>query len=387
MDPELAAWLISADAQPALLAAAAESDPDSLAAAQRLRRTWSGPQAAAVLTQAKLRRRAVGKFGESADRLFFTTDGLEQATRAEVATWRAAQFRASGATTVVDVGCGLGADARAFLDAGMAVIAVEADPVTASFAAANLGEGARVVVGDATTGPGLAAVTDAVDAGAAVFIDPARRTAAGRSWRVADFSPSWDFTVGLLEGRFGCIKGAPGLPSSLIPAGRGATWISHRGDLVETTVWSSGGRRAVLLPGEHVLAATSAQVGVGPVARYLFEPDPAVLRAGASAHLAELLNAHRLSGEVAYLSGDDRIRTPFAAGFEVVELMPFSERDLRQWVRREQIGVLEIKVRGLDVDPAQLRRRLKLAGSKAATVVLTPTLQGSRAVVVRRISD
>ncbi len=51
------------------------------------------------------------KFGHAAQRLFFTPDGLEQATRGEVAAWRAARYVAAGATAVVDLGCGLGADA------------------------------------------------------------------------------------------------------------------------------------------------------------------------------------------------------------------------------------------------------------------------------------
>lgn len=386
MDPELAAWLVSAAAEPALAAAAAEADPDSVAAAQRLRRDWAPAQAAAALTQARLRRRAVTKFGSVAQQLFFTTDGLEQATRAEVARWRARRFREAGVDRVVDVGCGLGADALAFAEAGLEVVALEADATTAVLAAANLAGRGRVITGDATCGDGLNALQAQLSAGAAVFIDPARRTSAGRSWRVLDFSPSWDFATGLLAGNFGCIKGAPGLPSALIPPGAGATWVSHRGDLVEASIWSSGPRQAVLLPSGAVLDAdSSVPVSVGEVERYLYEPDPAVLRSGASSRLAALMNAHRLSPEVAYLSGTESQQTPFATGFEVLAAMPYSERELRAWVRRERIGVLEIKVRGLDVDPAVLRRRLKLAGPVSATIVLTPTGSGARALVVRRL--
>lgn len=386
MDPELAAWLVSAEAEAALAAAAAEADPDSVAAAQRLRREWAPAQAAAALTQARLRRRAETKFGSAAQRLFFTTDGLEQATRAEVARWRAQRFREADVARVVDVGCGLGADALAFAEAGLEVVALEVDATTAVLAAANLAGRARVITGDATSGDGLRALQAELAAGAAVFIDPARRTAAGRSWRVLDFSPSWDFATGLLEGTFGCIKGAPGLPLALIPATAGATWVSHRGDLVEASIWSDGPRQAVLLPGGAALDADiGAPVPVGEVERYLYEPDPAVLRSGASSRLAELMHAHRLSPEVAYLSTPEFQSTPFATGFEVLSVMAYSERELRAWSRREDIGVLEIKVRGLDIDPAALRRRLKLSGSAPATVVLTPTASGARVLVVRRL--
>lgn len=200
MDAELARWLVSADAEPALAEASGQPDPGSLAAATALRRHWPADQAAAALGQVALRRRAVAKFGERAAGLFLTPDGLEQATRADVARWRAARFTRAGVREVVDLGCGIGADALAFADAGIAVTAVEADPATAVLAGANLGEHARVLCGDA-----VALASGVLGGGAALFADPARRTAAGRTWRVGDFSPPWEFVVGLLEGRVGQI--------------------------------------------------------------------------------------------------------------------------------------------------------------------------------------
>jgi len=377
MDPQLATWLVSPEAAPALAAAAAEPDPDSLAAAQRLRRDFSPDQAAAVLTQTALRRKAVAKFGHRAGRLFFTGAGLEQATRAEVAGWRATRFVEAGAPRALDLGGGLGADALAFVDAGLDVLAVDADPVTAVFAGANLG---RPVV-CATAEEGAEQLLATADA---VFLDPARRTSAGRTWRVSDLSPSWEFATGLLAGRLGCIKAAPGLPSTAIPGGVGVTWVSHRGDLVETSVWSWGSRGAVLLPDGRELASGPVPP-VGELGGYLYEPDPAVIRAGALGRLAELLGARSVQPGIAYLTGDTAMATGFATGFQVVEVLAFDGRTLRAWVREHGVGVLEIKVRGLDVDPAVLRRRLKPSGPTSATLVLTPTPHGARALVVRRL--
>lgn len=377
MDPQLAAWLVSPEAGSALAMAAAQPDPDSLAAAQRLRRDFPPDQAAAALTQVALRRKAVAKFGERAGGLFFTAAGLEQATRAEVAAWRASRFAAVGATRIVDLGCGLGADALAFVDAGLDVRAVDADPVTAIFASANLGRPVACATAESVVGSLLAEAD-------AVFLDPARRTSAGRTWRVSDLSPSWEFAVGLLAGRLGCIKAAPGLPSTVIPAGTGVTWVSHRGDLVETTVWSWGSRVAVLLPDGLELASGPPPV-VGELGRYLYEPDPAVIRADALGRLAELLEARSIQPGIAYLTSDIAMTTGFATGFEVLEVLPFDERTLRAWVREHGVGVLEIKVRGLDVDPAVLRRRLKPSGSGSATLVLAPTPAGARALVVHRL--
>jgi SAM-dependent methyltransferase len=385
MDAGLARWLVSADAIPALAEASAQPDPGSLAAATALRRRWSPEQSAAVLGQAALRRKAVAKFGDRADRLFLTADGLEQATRADVARWRAERFVDAGVRELVDLGCGLGADALALVDAGLTVTAVEADPATAVLAQANLGNGVRVLCGDA-----VELADDLLASGVAVFLDPARRTAAGRTWRVVDFSPPWDLAVGLLAGRVGCVKAAPGLPSALLPEGVATTWVSHRGDLVEASLWAGpwvrDSRTAVLLPsGGELDAGERRDPPSGPIGRYLYEPDPAVIRSGAIGALAERLTARAPRPGIAYLFADHLTPTPFATAFEVLEELPFDERVLRRWVREHDIGILEIKVRGLDVDPAVLRKRLKPAGRASATFVLSHADQGARTLVVRRL--
>ena len=130
--------LLGDEGAAAMCAASAEADPDSLSAASRLRSRFGPELAAAALAQTSLRRRAQAKFGAEAAQIWFTTDGLEQASRPEVAAWRAARLAAAGVRRVIDFGCGIGADARAFLAAGMTVTAVELDPQTAARAAATL---------------------------------------------------------------------------------------------------------------------------------------------------------------------------------------------------------------------------------------------------------
>ena len=109
--------------------------------------------------------------------MWFTRDGLEQATRGVVADRRARRLVAAGVTRIADLGCGIGSDTIAFARAGLRVTAVDADVTTASVAAANvdaLGLGHLVTVRTATA--------DSVDLGAvdAAFCDPARRRATGR---------------------------------------------------------------------------------------------------------------------------------------------------------------------------------------------------------------
>jgi SAM-dependent methyltransferase len=386
---ETARWLTSDEASEILRLAALEPDPASLAAADRLRRLTTPERAAAALSQVALRRRAVTKFGDAAAGMFFTPAGLEQATRPAVSRRRAVRFLELGVTSVVDVGCGIGADAASMRAAGsmgatgLDVSGIEIDPVTAVFARANAG--CEVVVGDAEE------LFDWTDA-RAVFCDPARRTSRGRTWRVSDFSPSWDFVTRLLDStRVACVKLGPGLPTSLIPDAVEAEWVSDAGQLVECALWAAPSgvvpnrRRAVVDGAELFRDGPAEPVGVGELCAFVYEPDGAVAAAGLIGELASTIGGVRVHREVSYLTAPTFVATPFATAFEVLEVMPWSEKTLRAWVCDNRIGTLEIKKRGLQVDPAALRRRLRPAGPASATIIGTPTPRGAVAIVARRV--
>ena len=369
-----------------LAAAMSEPDPESLAAASRMRTRFSPELAAAALTQAALRRQAKTKFGDAAKEMFFTRAGLEQATRPEVAAYHASRFLAAGVRRVVDLGCGIGSDSLAFASAGLEVIAVDVDPVTAAVAQANLADRAQVFCADASQ-----VAEQLITPGVGVFCDPARRNDHGRVWRVEDFMPGWSFVLGLLDGdRPAGIKLGPGLPRAFIPDSVEAEWITDRGETVEVGLWagngSSPGRRsALIMPDARLTVIGAPPLPVRDLGRYIYEPAGAVIRAGALPELGQQLGAGLLHAQVAYLTNDQLGSTPFATAFEVRQRLPFHLKALRTWIREAQIGVLEIKKRGVDIDPADLRRRLRLAGSKTATLVISPTPKGVAATVVERV--
>jgi SAM-dependent methyltransferase len=369
----------------ALAAAMSEEDPESLTAASRMRTRYGSELAAAALTQAALRRQAKAKFGDAALEMFFTRAGLEQATRPEVADHHAQRFLRAGVRRVVDLGCGIGSDSMAFARGGLDVVAVDIDPVTAAIAQANLAGSAEVICADASD-----VAEQLITPGVGVFCDPARRNDHGRVWRVEDFLPAWSIVMDLLDGeRTAGIKLGPGLPHSLIPQAVEAEWITHRGETVELGLWagrgSSAGRRSALIMPDARLTVTDAPPpAVRDLGRYLYEPAGAVIRASAIPDLGNQLGAGLLHPQVAYLTSDQLSDTPFATAFEVRQRLPFHLKVLRGWVREAEIGVLEIKKRGIDVDPADLRRRLRLAGPNTATLVISPTPKAAIAAVVRR---
>lgn len=379
MDLEALAALRTPQGEAALAAAAELADQDPVLAAPALRRQGVAPAlAAAALTQARLRRRAVAKLGADAAGMFFTRPGLEQATRAPVAARRAARLRASGVRTIADLGCGVGADALAFARAGIKVYAVEADPVTAAVATANvaaLGLAERVEV---RCGAAQDADLDGVDA---VFCDPARRHA-GTGRRVFDpaaFSPPWDFLAGLARRvPRTVLKLAPGIDHALVPDGAEAQWVSVGGDVVEAAFWcgplAEVPRRATVLSRSGPAELTGSGLARAPVRGLrpvLYDPDGAVVRAHLVAEFASTVDGGLADPGIAYVYAERARRTPFARCLTVDAVLPFSVKRLRAALRERGVGRVEIRKRGSAVDPEPLRRDLRLAGDAAATVVLT----------------
>jgi SAM-dependent methyltransferase len=376
-------WLLTDDGQ-ALLAAATAAEGTPLQVQRALRARAEPERVAAALTQVELRARAVSKLGDDAPRMYFTRDGLEQATRSTVARHRASRVALAG-PSVIDLTCGIGGDLVALARAGLTTAGVDLDPLRVEMARANLaalGLGGAVQVGDATT----------LDVApfATAYADPARRSDRGRSFRADDWMPSWAFVEGLLAGR-ACVKVAPGLPHSRIPDGVEAEWVSFAGDVKEAVMWSpqlgTTSRRATVVAARG-LATLTQEDDPGPagprgLGRYLFEPDGAVIRAGLVTAVADHVDGWLLDEHIAYLSADAPTATPYARCFEVLEELPFHEKQLKAALRARGVGRLTIKKRGVDVTPDRLRGRLGLQGDHEATLVMTRVLGKGTAMLVR----
>jgi len=351
----------------------------------------SGALVAAVLGQARLRSKARAKFGDFASRMLFTPDGLEQATRLSVASLHAGRFAGAGIDVVADLGCGIGADALAMAALDLGVLAVERDEATAAVASFNLApfEAARVELGDATT-------TDLTGVGG-VWLDPARRAGGHRLDNPADWSPALDWSFELAQTLPTGIKLGPGLDRSLLPTNGEAQWVSVDGEVVELAVWSGVlarpgvGRAALVLrsgsAAELTAVSDSADAEVGALGEYLLEPDGAVIRARLIGDLARSIpgGGRMLDPTIAWITTDSAPNTPFGAAFRIVERYPLDVKTLKKELAARGIGTLEIKKRGVDVDPATFRTRLGLKGDGAATLVLTRVAGARVALLAERL--
>jgi THUMP domain-like len=159
---------------------------------------------------------------------------------------------------------------------------------------------------------------------------------------------------------------------------------SYRGSVREACLWSAGltesavRRRASILDrGEQVTDLEPDDCPVRAAGRWIVDPDGAVVRAGLVRHYAARHGLWQLDPHIAYLSGDelpDGVR-----GFEVLDQLAFDERRLRQGLAALDCGSVEILIRGVEVDPDALRRRLALRGNRPLAVVITRIGTGASA--------
>jgi hypothetical protein len=340
-----------------------------------LRHEYPAELVAAALTQQALRVAARAKFSR-ADQMLFTRAGLEQASSELTARHAAQRFPARA--VVADLCCGIGGNLVALAaasPAGRPMLAVDEDQVSLEFARHN----ASVCAPSARVGYVRADVRQLQLRGVdAVFIDPARRDG-HRRLPAGRYQPELDWCLRLagLVPAVG-IKAAPGLRRDLVPSGWETEFVATGRDLKEALLWSPAlagpHSRATVLPSGDTLTPSAGSAQETPLAApgaFLFDPSPAVTRAGLVAELAQLLGAWQIDPMIAFLSADEPRLTPFARTLRVLESAPWHEKRFAARLRELGIGSADIRRRGLAGDVAQIHRRLGLRGPGAATIVLT----------------
>jgi SAM-dependent methyltransferase len=300
-----------------------------------------------------------------------------------------------GVQRVADLGCGAGADTIALAQAGLQVHAVDLDPdaiVAARHNASVAGVGDRVTFSleDALT-TDLAGVD-------VVMVDPARRDAAGRRLlNPGQWSPTYEQVLAISRRVPSLVaKLGPGVDHSLLPYASDTEWVQDGDDLVEAALWTGhlstrSGRRAVLLrdDSEFVVAETDMPSGaptIAGVGKYVYEPQPAVIRAGLVGVTLGAVNGWLLDRAIAYVMADDLVATPTATAYRVIAEVPFAVKKLRAELQERGYGNVIVKKRGVATDPEELRKSLRLSGDAGtAIVMLTRTAAGPLALLVEAV--
>ncbi len=344
------------------------SDAHTLSLLTRLRKSVSPQQAGVLLETARLRQKAVDKFGDDAAQMLFTRDGLEQASDPLVRHYRSQAMRG---LQVVDACCGIGADSLAMARAGAAVTGLDIDPVRIAIAQYNataLNTNVSFAVAD---------VRETMPATDRIFFDPARRTTDGR--RIHDIERYQPPLSLLREWHVPVIaKLSPGINlEHLANYHAGLEFISVHGALKEAVLWRGTdftGTKATLLTGDgvhHWQADRPTYVETTAPRAWLVEPDPAILRAGLVQDVAAVHHGTLLDETIAYFTTDTQPDSVWLRTWQILDWMPFNLKKLRAYLRHHNIGHVTIKKRGFAMMPDELIPKLKLKGSESRTLVTT----------------
>ncbi len=398
------------------------SEAQSLSLGEKLRNEGHSPALVSeALTQSRLRVKAREKFGPFAERMLFTAHGLEQSTRLSIAAHHAARFRDAEIHTVADLGCGLGGDTIAKAGLGLTVIGVDADPRTVALATVNTSLFESVTIEHGTAEEfDLSRVQGA-------WFDPARRDGRGRVHDPEEAMPPLSVivkaarTLGAQQTSatdshgFGAVgaKLAPAIDHEHLVPGTETQWISWHGQVLEACAWfgpltrRSAGEISGVVPRSALLIGSRADgtphttvldpdtddddalryPDVDELGSIIMEPDGAIIRAGLLGTVARRLGAHTIDPTIAYLSSSGNPETtaasPLVRAFRVDDVLPMHTKKIAAYMKQRSIGTLEIKKRGVDIDPARLRTQLKLdkKASNAATLIVT-RVAGERVAIV-----
>jgi SAM-dependent methyltransferase len=339
---------------------------------EKLRKRHPAPLAKAAIEVALLRLKARSKF-ESASKMYFTREALEQASGDQAAAHRAE--RLVPFEVVADLCCGIGGDSLAFARAGLTVHAVDLDPLRLAMTGANaavfgLKERIYLHEGDALTIP-LPEVR-------AAFADPTRRANGRRYLDPEDYTPP----LSAIRKRFPAdfpfaVKIAPGVATSkLTELGAEVEFVSVEGELKECVVWFGSlrttARRATILPAGVTLVADNPipMPPVAPAKEYVFDPDPAIVRAGLASQLAAELGVFPLDHTVALFTGREATRSPFLTTFRIERAARFHPGRLRDHLRTQRVGRVTAIKRGSTIDAEKLMKSLKLEGEEHRVIIL-----------------
>ena len=297
--------------------------------------------------------------------------------------WELSQYKASrlpeGISSIADLCCGLGGDSL-YLPKSIKVMGVDQSLAVLMAYRHNVTRMRPCfgVLGDVGSSPVRADVA---------FLDPSRR-AVGRSdrWQDEDLSPGWNAIEKLIS-RYKnmAIKLGPGINLPPFLQEYETEYLGLRDECLEALVWTGnlgrpGWVKAVELPEGEFIEAPKVDIPdtfgrVDAPGAYLFEPVKSVVRSHLFGVLAARHGLWQIDPRIAYLSGNDPVVSPLLKGYRLLREFPYDLKILKEFLRKEQVGRLEIKKRGVNLIPEEFRAGLRLSGPNSGTLIFTKVME------------
>ena len=376
---------------------------DPLGAQKALRKHCNATEAAAAATLRDLRLRAVRgeRFDEAAASVMLTTDKLlQQASSLRMAAYVGKQLAdLAGGTEVLDLCCGMGADAIGAAVAGASVRGIDIDERAVLCAKHNA---LAASVADMCTFEVADATAMALPAKSVIHIDPDRRVEGRRTVQLEDSRPGPQFLRQLVRREApGAMKLSPALDLQTLDDWENVSieYVSERGVCRQLIVWWGTGephRKATVVFGDlarpksvEICVDGGGLAALRPVGEWIIEPDSAVIAVGAVDSLARRHDLWRIDASLAWLSGSAPPRQgpgegeqkPMARSYRILREVSGREGDVAKAVRQLGGGTVHVKTRGVSLDTDALQRRLRGKADRPLVVLWCRLGQRQRAFI------
>ena len=358
------------------LAEGLQATPNNIS---RVGRDTSEGAARWAFTQWTLRKAGQAKFTHS-DQMLFTREALEQASHEWVAQFHAGRFPKG--VLIADLTVGIGGDLVAFARRGPA-IGFEVDPERAEYARQNLsvyGLTAQVLEEDCMN----------AEWPEYVWADPSRRISGARTLDPSGFSPN---PMMLAERMTKCklagLKLSPMLKDEYLDSlGQSLEFVSFAGECREAIVWlgsqADSGRQAVRAETAEILPAGDQPISVEALSRFIYEADPAAIRAHALGTLCNRHQLHALADSNGYLTSDEVVNSNWLTCYEGLSEPTGDIRKLKSELRRLGAAKPIVKTRAKAASVPQLEKQLSGAGKREVAVMAYPLGKAVRYVVAAK---
>ncbi len=346
----------------------------------------------AIAEQLACQRKAAKKLPLlSRHHLLYTPLALEQASGERAAAYKASFIFGK---RLIDLSGGLGVDTMLLAKGFESVVYCERDPLLCDLMAHNLKASGthNVAIEQGDSMELLAAYPP--DSFEWIYVDPARREEGRRSIALEAASPdvvaAHDFLLRCAPKV--CIKASPALEISglkaLLPSLRSIIVLSVDRECKEVLLQLE---RAYPADGAVQVKAVSVKsdseevkevigcdgddgaerVVAIAVKEYLYEPDPAIIKARVSAVLARDCGLEFVNQSVDYLTSDKKVEDFPGKTFQVIACAAYKPKSFRAFLQRHAIAGASIQRRDFPLSADELRRKYKLRESESAFLFFT----------------
>lgn len=355
---------------------------------KKLRKELSAQQTSQILQQHELRSRGKAKFKKS-QQMFFLRKQLEQSTNEAISFYKSRRFKKMN--RVVDLCCGIGGDAIGLAQHCDLTI-VDLDPEVVTIAEKNV-----QAYGFSATRMACDVMDIDVNSFDAFHIDPDRRVEGNRSTKSEFFCPEKKQLDSMAQKN-------PNFAMKLAPATRPwmdqceREFVGFDRECKQQIIWSGelseqmGIRATTLDPSgnptetffEEVADENDGDISIGEHQKFVYDPHPCLVASRLVNAFGRRNGLSRLTYNTVYLTGDQLLKSSFVQCFEVIETCVLDDSLIKKMLDRHDVGHLELKKRGVELDVMKRFAKIKCTGTQSATLILAPTDEGLRGLLCQR---